>query len=326
IRYTRNYTASASYSSFTPRFTLSYQANENLNLFGLVAKGNKPGGFNTFVYDARLTDETSADLVAQGLDKIEEENVTNYEVGLKSNWLDNTLRVNVNLYQIDWKNQGMTTGAQATQRNGAPLATSYITNVGKTQIRGLELEGQWAFAPGWMGSLVYAFTDSEIKDFWAQAQADLLSDASNPNPNADDPLASLAGHKSPSVPRNKATLGLAYNKELANGWGFDANWDTTYEGERYVQVHNLAKFGASFRSNLRMSLSPNESWKITAYVNNVFDDDTPMSGLRYLSFTAPPLNIPAPAPATNRVSAQQRDFGVSAPLPRMYGLEVSYRF
>lgn len=326
IAYTRHYSTSASYDSFSPRVTLSYQANENLNLFGLVAKGNKPGGFNTFVYDARLTDEDSAALVAQGLGRVAEEEVTNYEIGLKSHWLDNTLRFNANLYQIDWENQGMTVSGTANQRNGTPYVNTYTVNVGETQVRGLEIESQWAFAPGWMGSLVYAFTDSVIKDFYSADQADLLSDASNPNPNAEDPLASVAGHKSPFVPRNKFTLGLAYSTDLANGWGFDANWDTTYESERYIQVHNLAKFGASTLSNLRMSLSPSEAWRITAYVDNVFDDDTPQGGLRYLSFTAPRIMVPNAAPATGRASVQQRDFGITAPLPRMYGIEVSYRF
>ena len=326
IPYTRRYSASASYDSFTPRWTLSYQARDNLNLFILVAKGNKPGGFNTFVYDARLTDETSQEKIDQGLGRVAEEEVLNYEIGLKSHWLDNTLRLYANLYQIDWENQGMTVSGTALQRNGTPFVNTYTVNVGETRIRGFELEGQWLFAPGWMGSLVYAFTDSVIKDFYSADQADLMSNAANPNPNADDPLASVAGHKSPFVPRNKATIGLAYSTEFSNGWDFDANWDTTYEGERYIQVHNLAKFGASTLSNFRLSVSPNDAWRITAYVNNVFDDDTPQGGLRYLSFSAPRISVPNATPATGRTLVQQRDFGITAPMPRMYGIEATYRF
>lgn len=52
---------------------LSYQATDNVNLFGLFSKGNKPGGFNTFVYYAGLTDEASAELIAQGFGEIDEE-------------------------------------------------------------------------------------------------------------------------------------------------------------------------------------------------------------------------------------------------------------
>ena len=101
-----------------------------------------------------------------------------------------------------------------------------------------------------------------------------------------------------------ATLGLAYSTELGNGWGLDANWDTTYEGARFVQVHNLARYGASTLSNFRVSVSPNDAWRITAYVNNVFDDDTPQAGLRYLSFSGPRISIPNAAPAAGRALAQ----------------------
>lgn len=321
-----DYTARSSFSSFTPRWTLSYQATDNVNLFGLFSKGNKPGGFNTFVYYAGLTDEARASLMSQGFHRIEEEEVKNYEFGIKSDWLDNSLRVNANVYQMDWTNQGLSLAASAMQWNGAPYNTTYMVNVGETRIRGFELESHWAFSEGWLASLVYAYTDSEIRKFFSQDQADLLSTAANPNPNMSDPLADLAGKKSPLVPRNKATFSLVRHGEFANGWGYSANWDTTYQSARYLQVHNLARLGASTLSNLRFSLSPNDAWRFTAYVNNVFDDDEAAGGIRYLSFSGPYINVPMVAPAVGRQDVQQRDFGVTAPMPRMYGIEVSYRF
>lgn len=96
------------------------------------------------------------------------------------------------------------------------------------------------------------------------------------------------------------------------------NWDTTYQGARYLQVHNLARFGASTRSNFRFSVSPNEAWRLTAYVNNVFDDDEAAGGIRYLSFSGPYINVSLVSPAVGRQAVQQRDFGVTAPMPRMY--------
>lgn len=324
--FTNVYTANATFESFSPRWTLSYQAAENINLFGLISKGNKPGGFNTFVYYGGLTDEARAELIAKGFDKIQEEEVTNYELGIKSDWLDNKLRINANAFQIEWSNQGLSLAASAMQWNGVNYNTSYTVNIGETRIRGLEWESHWAFAPGWVGSLVYAHTDSEVVKYFNQDQADILSSAANPNPNMSDPLASLAGKKSPLVPRNKVTVGLAYANVLSNGWQITGNWDTTYQSSRFLQVHNLAKLGASTLSNMRVSVEPNDAWKFTAYVNNVFDDDSAQGGIRYLSFDAPYINIPMIAPATGRQFSQQRDFGVTAPTPRMYGVEVSYRF
>lgn len=324
--FTNVYTAEATFASFTPRWTLSYQASDSVNLFALISKGNKPGGFNTFVFNAGLTDAAREELLEKGFHKVQEEKVTNYELGLKSDWLDNTLRLNANVYQIDWSNQGLSLAASAMQWNGVPYNTSYTVNIGQTRIRGFELETHWAFAPGWLASLVYAFTDSEILEFVNQDQADLLSDASNPNPDMSSPLASLAGKKSPLVPRNKATVSLGYNGQFANGWEYMANWDTTYQGDRYLQVHNLAVLKASTLSNVRFTLSPNDAWRLAFYVNNVFADDSPQGGIRYLSFSAPYISVPRVAPAAGRQFVQQRDFGITAPMPRMYGVEVSYRF
>lgn len=324
--FTNVYTAEATFTSVTPRWTLSYQLNEDINLFGLISKGNKPGGFNTFVYYGGLTDAARAELIANGFHKVQEEEVTNYEIGFKSDWLDNTLRVNANLYQIDWSNQGLSLAASAMQWNGVNYNTAYTVNIGETRIRGLELESHWAFAPGWMGSLVYAYTDSEIRKYFNQDQADILSNASRPNPGMSDPLASLAGKKSPLVPAHKLTFSLGYSTQLANGWELSSSWDTTYQSDRYLQVHNLARLGASTLSNFRLSLSPNDAWRITGYVTNVFGDDSPQGGIRYLSFEAPYINVPMVEPATGRQSVQQRDFGITAPLPRMWGIEASYRF
>src|SRR5690606_39726216 len=46
-----NFDFEATYRSTNPRFTLAYQANDDLMFYGLLARGNKPGGFNS---DVRL--------------------------------------------------------------------------------------------------------------------------------------------------------------------------------------------------------------------------------------------------------------------------------
>ena len=48
---------SLSFTNFTPRVTLSWQYNDDINLYALVAKGNKPGGFNREYYLAAVDPE-----------------------------------------------------------------------------------------------------------------------------------------------------------------------------------------------------------------------------------------------------------------------------
>lgn len=321
--YSLPYDLNASFKSFTPRVTLSYQAAENVNLYGLVSKGNKPGGFNTTVYRADLSDAAREQLLAQGLDKFEEEETWNYELGVKSDLLDGRLRLNASVFLIDWTNQQLTQTGPVTRRNGSLFSNSYTTNVGESEVKGFELESQWAFAQGWQAGLNYSYTDAKIIHFISQDQADLFS--TSPAPDLNDPAADAAGNTLPRVPKHKATLSLMRDGQFSNGWEYSANMDSTYESRRYVQVDNLAYLGESTRTNFRFSLYPNERWSISAYVNNAFNDRTPEDAQR----TVNPdkyIAVPAVPPLTGLALVNIRDFGVTPSLPRMYGMEVAYRF
>lgn len=321
--YRQAYALDKTFSSFTPRWTLSYQARENLNLYGLVSKGTKPGGFNTDVYRADFREADRDALIARGLNTYKEEEAWNYELGMKSDWLDGTLRVNANIYQIDWTNQQLTETGPVIRKNGSLFSTSYTTNVGESRIRGFELESQWAFAQGWLASLAYSYTDAKILKFLSQDQADLFS--SSKAPTLADPAADAAGYTLPRVPKHKATLGLMYDGALSNGWEYTANMDVNYEGKRYIQVDNLAYIGASTRTNFRFSIRPTEQLQVSAYVNNAFNDRTLEDAQRTINPDAY-IALPAVPPLTGLAVSNLRDFGLTPSLPRMYGVEVSYKF
>ena len=324
VIYSQTYFLSDTFTSFTPRATLSYQAADNINVYGLVSKGTKPGGFNVDIYRADLTEASRDALIARGLKTFEEEKAWNYELGVKSDWLDQTLRVNANVYQINWDNQQLTEGGSAVRKNGSLFSTSYTTNVGESRIRGVELETQWLFAAGWLASLNYSYTDAKILSFIAQTQADLFC----PTPVAASTAgacANAAGNILPRVPKTKVAFGLMYDGTLSNGWGWSANTDTVYESRRYVQVDNLASSAPSTRTSFRVSLRPNDALQVSAFVTNAFNDRTPEDVQRTIDpsqFIAMPNVPPLPGLATSNLT----DFGVSPSLPRMYGVEVSYRF
>ena len=110
---------SASSRGFNPKFTLSYEPNKNLNVYGTAARGFRPGGVNQQIpqgIGCNLTAET------YGPDSI-----WNYEVGEKAKLLDNRLTINADVYYIRWSsvqqliNQGC--GYPLTQNAG--VANSY---------------------------------------------------------------------------------------------------------------------------------------------------------------------------------------------------------
>lgn len=318
----RAYSLSNSLKSFTPRATLGYQWRDNIHVFGLVSKGTKPGGFNLDIQRADFTEESREELIARGFATFDEETAWNYELGIKSSWDEGRLLVNSSLFWIDWTNQQLTEGGPARLINDQYFSTSYTSNIGESRIRGLELESQWAFAPGWLATMSYAYTDAEIRKFFSQGQADLVCEKAYCLPG--DPEGSSAGKMLPRVPKNKAAAGLLYEGQMANGWSWMANGDVSYEGKRW-DIANLANTGASTTANFRLGLSPNEIWRVTAYVNNAFNDNTAEDITRYLDPEAF-IAVPAVPPATGLQVTNRTDFAVSAPRPRMYGVEISYKF
>jgi iron complex outermembrane receptor protein len=84
------FNASADESFFAPAFSLDYTINDDAMVYARIAKGVKPGGFSTVaaprVENARYTEET----------------LWNYEIGLKSTWLDNRVVFNSSIFYMDY--------------------------------------------------------------------------------------------------------------------------------------------------------------------------------------------------------------------------------
>ncbi|MFS4482674.1 TonB-dependent receptor [Hyunsoonleella sp. 2307UL5-6] len=119
---------SLDFNKVTWRTIAAYDISKNMNFYGSVSTGFKSGGF-----DARYTAPTTDNEPTT----FEPEEVTNYEIGLKTSFPDANLRLNIAAFSADYTNiqvQGNPPGQIATVTfNGA-----------EASIKGLELEMDWA--------------------------------------------------------------------------------------------------------------------------------------------------------------------------------------
>lgn len=309
----RAYSNTSTFTSSLPRFTVSYKVNDQLNFYALAAKGNKPGGYNATIEDARLTDASRQSLTGLGLATFKEETAWTTELGMKSMWLDNRLRVNVDVYNINWNNQQLTTSATTQWLNGQSGTNSFTSNIGKSKVRGLELEGEFQLSRDWLMNFAYTHMNAKIVD---DVDPDFLNYIGSNN---------AKGKYLPGVPANSGSLGLTYQGMLSNGWGLFGNADVDYEGSRYGDATNLNWTGSATTFNFRIGIEPVKNLRITAYVNNAFNNDTPEDILRYIS---PEMLIAYP----NRVTGTgysinyPRTAVVTARMPRLFGVKLDYRF
>lgn len=321
--YTLPYSISKTNSNFTPRATLTYHVNNDINLYALAAKGTKPGGFNMDAYRASLTPAARAELASLGYNSYDQSTVWNYELGFKSELLDHSLRLNADVYRINWSGQQLTAGAPAQQMDGTYFTTSYIANIGKSRINGFELESDWLFAENWQARFTYSYTDAKVVNYPSQSYADLVCPV--PAATMAMPCANAKGKRLPLVPKQLASLGLTYNGRFANGWRYDANYSASYHGSEYATIDNFAVIQSSLRSNLHFDLLPSDQLRISVYVNNLFNNHAPSGVLSYIDPTAMAA-IPNVPPQTGYGVSFLRDYAISPSLPRMYGVELRYKF
>lgn len=123
---------------FTPRVSLSYKPNENLNLYATYAQGFKAGGFDP---------RARADLDPLGLSEqgFGPESVDSFEVGAKGSFFDNTLNLNAAVFFAEYSDQQITVQSGADSDNDGINDTfvSSVFNAGESEYTGFELEGTW---------------------------------------------------------------------------------------------------------------------------------------------------------------------------------------
>lgn len=115
---------SDSWSQFSPSATLRYTWSDDITTYFTVATGYRAGGFTP---QARSSAAFSA-----GFD---EETVTSYEVGLKSEWLDRRVRLNAAAFHYVYDDRQVSQFVAGTSGAG-----TQIVNAGKNHANGLEAD------------------------------------------------------------------------------------------------------------------------------------------------------------------------------------------
>jgi len=316
--------------SLTPRFTVSYQPTDTANYYALLAKGEKPAEFVTPYYRSTADHcEALAINEAGGSNTILPEKAWTYEVGTKQTWMDRRLITNLSLFFIDWENQAVTrntlVGGMLTQIN---------VNAGTSEVWGAELEASFNFTENLSGQFSYGLANGTFTDYNDEELArttgvglQLLPNGqpdmdANGDPIYDESANNARGLRLPNSPKHSFIFGLDYTSEVtlnlpggteALDWFARTNF--VLETDRYDSANNMLKYPNRKLWGARVGVD-SPGWNITAYVNNILDDQTPVG---ILSF---PL-VTGPVWSGGRNPSQ---FSALPPPGRAYGLELVYRF
>lgn len=253
----------ATFDGFTYRATADYTFADGTLLYGSVSTGNKAGGFNTNV---------NPDAPAEApFSSFDEEISTQYEIGLKGQYFDNRLRLSGALYRIDLEDQQISQVVILNEGTPDQVQVTVVLNAGKTEINGLEIDGQFDVTDNLTIGAVYSRADGEFTEGSDPTQATIL------------PSDTIVGFSVPRVPKDTGTVMANYTFPDVGGWTPDLRVDGIYRSSQYAQVQNLIETGESFRTNARLTFDHAASGtEVSLWGRNVFDDDAPIGVFRYV--------------------------------------------
>jgi iron complex outermembrane receptor protein len=125
----------------------------------------------------------------------------------------------------------------------------------------------------------------------------------------------IVGNEVPRSPRHQFGASVNWRQPVSDQLEFVARVDANYRSKSFVQVDNLQWVGDRTLANVRLGLE-SDRWTLTAWVENLFDDDTLVGGTRYVDFKND--NVPG--------AGFPRGYLVTLAPGRQYGLTATYRF
>ena len=308
---------SRSFAQWQPKVTLSYQASRDMNIYASYGVGFRSGGFNSIGTEATLDfwfnasgNGTPGDAVNAQLlvpDDYDKEVTTNLELGLKSKFLNNRVRLNTALFNTEVEDN------QFFEFFAGPFGLlRAVTTIDELEIRGFEMDFEFDVNDdvtlfGGVGLL-----DSEIKE------------------NRHRPL--TVGNSAPQAPDETFTFGVNWDYTLTDDIIMTTRLDWQYVGETFFhtlqgeqtptiwdffgtlgggvppgphpQDFSRASRDSYNTLNLRVIFDA-ENWSVALWGKNITDEE-------YLQEV-----IPAPEFGGSFIHPSARD---------EYGIDFTYRF
>ena len=227
------------FNELLPKVSLSYDITKRAMIYVSVAKGYLAGGYayhtatnqNNLTYDPEYS--------------------WNYEMGLKTSWLDERLIANLAVFYTQVKDK------QVMQYVPGVLGSMEISNAAEAHTQGFELEIKAKPAAGWDIIAGLGYVQAEIDD-WSGVNF-------NPVTKKFVPF-DYSGNKLPNVPQYTYNLGIQY----AHPVGLFGRVDLLGTGDFQSNAANTVEVGGYELVNLRLGYD-SQNLGVVLWCNNLFD-------------------------------------------------------
>ncbi|MEM8987066.1 MAG: TonB-dependent receptor [Pseudomonadota bacterium] len=231
-----------------PRAGVRYDWSDTISTAFMAARGYRSGGVSI------------RNLGAEAL-VFEPESLWNYEVSVRSTWLDNRLTLNFNAFFIDWEDQQV-----LVQFSPSPFDAAII-NAAESQVMGFEIESSFQVTDYFEGYLSLGYSDTEFDDFPGQCGGN------------------CEGNEFSNAPPWSGAIGGVFRHPT----GVFAQADISYRDQAFGEITNTESLGIfEERTVIDAQLGyEQDKWKLTVFGRNLSDEEVLVSEVT--SFVSEPL-------------------------------------
>jgi iron complex outermembrane recepter protein len=211
--------------AFSPRVGLVYQPSDTISLYASYSSSFKPTNAFSINPDGEVFKPTKG---------------TQYEVGVKTDFLDRRLSATLAAYHI----------TKTNVITPDPNNPDFSIQTGEVRSQGIELDVAGELLPGWKIVASYAYTDAEV-----------TKDNATP-----------VGNRLDNVPFNQASLWTTYEIQKGSLSGLGFGLGLFYVGERQGDLANSFELHSRLRTDASIYYRRN-GFRAAINVRNLFDVD-----------------------------------------------------
>ncbi|MCC5886779.1 MAG: TonB-dependent receptor [Gammaproteobacteria bacterium] len=245
---------SSRWDEITYRVVLDYSINDHTMVYAGYATGFLSGGY---------TEQCSSVVTCRPYDP---ETNENFEVGLKSDLFDRTLRLNIALFETRFEDLIRAQSVPFTNRAGVTTQEVINVNAGKSRARGFEVEATWLPTDQLRIDLSVGYLDHKYRDFVLDLDGDGV---------LDPVLEDVSRLTVPFSGNWQVSAGASYEFDLAAAGSLVLNTSANYRSEvetlvfnsLYTQLEKRLLWDASATWRDR-----GERYEVSAYVKNITNE------------------------------------------------------
>lgn len=290
----QSYAANVSEAGLSGRINLAWKLTRDLQVYVNGASGQKSGGINMSglpVYPSGVTGHANGDPILSTAIIRPERNFT-WEAGIKSQWLGGMATLNLAAYST------VVHDFQANVVDNAAVVAlrSYLANIARVTVRGIEADGQWQVAPWFALRAALAYADGRYASYPAGPCPIELTGASTAS-------CDLSGKALPGLPKWNASLGGEVTHDAGRAQLYaraDAAFRSMIYGEATDSAYTTIAGYALVNAAAGVRVGPR--WNVEVFARN-------LTGANYLQ------NVTVQAGNSGLVVGTPSD-------PRMFGLTL----